>query len=307
MEKIKYSFLVANYNKEKAIKKCLNQLLKQTIDNYEIIIVDDASTDKSLEIINRIKQKSDKIKFCINEVNMGIGYTRNKLLKLSSGEYIIFVDSDDYVSSDMLKYIDERNDGYDLIRFQNIVEPATATQKIIESNDDKYRFCCKERGLIDPNDVIIEWCTNPYCANALLWSYCIKKTLFTNNNIIFPKLSFHEDFAVVPLLISYATKLLVINDILYHYLQYDNSTTKLKNMKRNYEEKLNFYSNKYYQYKIATMNIINKLDASLLRDDIKKELKLRLLMRLDKRYIKYTNILMEEHGGKYEEGCLFEK
>lgn len=308
MEKIKYSFLVANYNKGKNIEKCLKQLLVQNVTNFEIVVIDDCSTDDSVEVINKIKSNSSKINLHINEVNRGIGFTRNELLKLSKGEYIIFVDSDDYVVPNMLDYIEKKNNkNFDLIRYQNVVEPATENQTLIEKDKDKYRFCCSEKGIINPNEIIIEWCTNPYCANALLWSYCIKKSLFEKNNIKFPNLTFHEDFAVVPLLLSHSNEILVIEDVLYHYLQYDKSITKLKNQKMNFNEKKRFYSNKYSQYKLATMNIINGLNSSFLKDDVKSEMKTNLLMRLEKRYEKYTNILREEFGGKYEESCLFER
>jgi len=99
MGKNKISVIVAVYNTEKYIERCLNSLVNQTYDNLEIIVVDDCSTDNSKKIINKYKNNK-KIKILFNKKNSGAGYSRNVALKIASGEYIGFIDSDDYVQSD---------------------------------------------------------------------------------------------------------------------------------------------------------------------------------------------------------------
>ena len=104
---IKYSFIVPCYNGEKYIVKCLDSILKQTSNNYEVIVINDGSTDNSINIIN--KYKNDKKIVIINQDNMGLSLARNNGINKAKGEYLIFVDCDDYIQNDFLKTIDKKS------------------------------------------------------------------------------------------------------------------------------------------------------------------------------------------------------
>ena len=93
---IKYSFVVPVYNTSKYLKKCLDSLVKQTFKDFEVIIVNDGSTDKSKDIILKYESKYGSI-IEINHDNQGLSMARNNGVKKASGKYIIFIDSDDYV------------------------------------------------------------------------------------------------------------------------------------------------------------------------------------------------------------------
>jgi glycosyltransferase involved in cell wall biosynthesis len=93
------SVIVPVYNSEKYLETCLNSLEKQTLDSIEFIVIDDGSTDKSYEIMQKYAKKDKRFKIYSKE-NEGVGKTRNLGIKLAKGEYIGFVDSDDYVSND---------------------------------------------------------------------------------------------------------------------------------------------------------------------------------------------------------------
>lgn len=95
------SIIIPNYNKEKYLEKCINSVLNQSYSNYEIIIIDDGSTDNSLNIINKFKNK--KIKLIKFDKNMGIANARNVGIKSANGKMICFLDSDDYWDKDKLK------------------------------------------------------------------------------------------------------------------------------------------------------------------------------------------------------------
>lgn len=97
---VKISILVAVYNAEKYLSKCLSSLLSQTLQDIEIICVDDASTDSSLTILNAYAAKDERIKVVHLPQNAGIAKARNAGLSISTGEYIAFVDSDDWLSED---------------------------------------------------------------------------------------------------------------------------------------------------------------------------------------------------------------
>lgn len=100
---VKVSIIVPVYNVEKYLKKCLNSLVNQTLDDIEIIVVNDESPDNSQRIIDEFEKKyPSKIK-TITKKNGGQGSARNEGLKVATGEYIGYVDSDDYISNTMFE------------------------------------------------------------------------------------------------------------------------------------------------------------------------------------------------------------
>ena len=101
----KISIVVAVYNAEKTLKKCVDSLLNQTYNNIEIILVNDCSNDNSLDICNEYSKANDNVKVISNERNSGVSDTRNNGIDNSTGEYICFVDSDDYVESNYIEVL----------------------------------------------------------------------------------------------------------------------------------------------------------------------------------------------------------
>ena len=99
------SFVVAAYNTEKYIERCLRSIEQQDIDDYEIIVVDDCSKDSTYEVITRFSEKNTHVKLYQNEVNCGAGYTKNKAVSLCHGRYICFVDSDDWLVEGAIKQV----------------------------------------------------------------------------------------------------------------------------------------------------------------------------------------------------------
>ena len=92
------SVIIPVYNVEKYLSQCLDSVINQTYKNLEIICVDDSSTDNSLEILKEYAQKDTRIKIIKNEKNLGLGLTRNEGVKVAKGEYIHFLDSDDWMN-----------------------------------------------------------------------------------------------------------------------------------------------------------------------------------------------------------------
>lgn len=99
---MKISVIVTNYNYEKWLRRCVRSLINQNFDDYEIIIVDDCSTDNSRNILLEY-QDVDKIKLIFNEYNVGVGCSSTIAAKKALGKYIVRVDADDYVHNDFLK------------------------------------------------------------------------------------------------------------------------------------------------------------------------------------------------------------
>jgi len=99
---MKISVIVTNYNYEKWLRRCIRSLVNQSFDNYEIIIIDDCSTDNSRNILLEY-QDVDKIKLVFNKSNVGVGCSSTIGAKKAVGKYIVRVDADDYVHNDILK------------------------------------------------------------------------------------------------------------------------------------------------------------------------------------------------------------
>lgn len=113
-KKIKVSIIVPIYNSEKYLSKCIDSIIKQKYKNIEILLIDDGSNDKSYEICKEYLKKDKRIKV-FSQKNSGPSSARNLGLDKASGEYIIFVDSDDYIESDFISTMMKQNDNYDVI------------------------------------------------------------------------------------------------------------------------------------------------------------------------------------------------
>lgn len=111
MAQPKVSIIVPVYNVEKYIRRCIDSLKNQTLEDIEIILVDDSSTDSSLEICKKAAEEDSRIKV-IHKVNEGAGLARNAALEIAEGEYIGFADSDDYIDKEMYKTLYEKAEQY---------------------------------------------------------------------------------------------------------------------------------------------------------------------------------------------------
>ena len=126
----KVSIIVPVYNEEEYVSTCLLSLINQTLDDIEIILIDDNSTDNSLNILLDYAKKYPNIKVYHNEKNIGQGASRNRGLSLATGEYIGFVDSDDYIRNTMYE------DMYKAVLNNNY--PEVVTTEIMFVKDDSY-------------------------------------------------------------------------------------------------------------------------------------------------------------------------
>ncbi|OTQ72989.1 glycosyltransferase [Gilliamella sp. N-G2] len=216
------SIIVSVYNTEKYLIKCLDSLINQTFKNIEIICVNDGSTDGSLKILEKYQKIDNRIKI-ISKINGGVSSARNIGIGQAKGEYITFVDSDDFIESDTYeKAIDQFNKPeVDLVYFSTnlIVE-----NKLSRIQDERY-FEHKYKGFIKlSNDVMTKM---DVCA----WNKVYKLSIIRQYNILFPEGLRHEDN---PFFWSYGLlcdEVCFINDKFYNYLIRDGSIMSYK--KRN--------------------------------------------------------------------------
>ena len=206
--KNKISIIVAVYNTEKYIKKCIDSLLTQTYSNIEIIIVEDCSLDNSKKILSNYK-KSKNVKIIYNETNKGLSYSRNIGLKNATGDYIGYIDSDDYVDPDF----------YEKLMASIITEDsdlAVCDMKIVYENDgtEFINRACVSSLINDIN--IINNGLSATCCNKLFKRNLIEKYPFEVGKI-------NEDVAVVLPIVCEANKISYVRDSYYYYVQRNNS------------------------------------------------------------------------------------
>lgn len=209
---IKYSFIVPVYNTEKFLKKCLDSLVNQTYKDFEIIVVNDGSTDKSSNIISKYQKKYKNI-IVIDKENEGLSMARNRGVQKSSGKYIIFVDSDDYVSNKLLEEVDKKIDDSDILRFQIATEDEEYT-KINEYHEEGFESMCGY-------DAFKYLSSYHFVEPA--WCYVIRRDYYIENKFSFKKDVYHEDFGLILHVIYKARKVKSIDFIGYYYIQRNGS------------------------------------------------------------------------------------
>ena len=287
----KVSVIVPIYNVEKYLEKCLDSLVNQTLKDIEIILVNDGSTDNSGQIAKKYANKyKDKIIYLEKE-NGGLSDARNYGLEYVKGDYISFVDSDDYISknlySELVKYMEK---DYDMIKF-GILTVDLKNNKIIENKSQQFENKTGEEAfdILYKTDKMTE----------VAWGYLYKASFWKENNFKYSINMYHEDFGLTPLVILKAKKVASTNILGYYYVQSDKSITRnsdeKKKLKMSYDL-LKFYDQmlleieKYEIGKKAIENIkiyytncilleIKNISSKIERQKYIKEIKKRKMIK----------------------------
>ena len=275
----KVSVIIPVYNVEKYITKCLDSLVNQTLSDIEIIVVNDGTPDNSQIIIDEyVKNYPDKVISIVKE-NGGQGSARNIGLEKATGEYIGYVDSDDYVELNMYEelYDKAKENDSDIVICGNNIVYENNYNKIAEINyDNKY------------NDF-----ENAFFGKMAVWNKLYKKKMLINNNIKFKEKVWYEDFAFTLKTLVNAKNIDFLDKTLYNYLWREGSTMNNNNVKRNLEildafDDIRNYLisndllNKYYSY--LEFNAINHIYIStvvrVINADVSKDLKKEVIDKL---------------------------
>lgn len=220
----KISVIVAIYNVENFLNKCIDSIIKQSYNNIEIILVNDGSTDNSKEICDKWAEKDNRIKI-INKLNGGLSDARNMGIEKSSGEYICFIDGDDYIDKDMIFKM------FKAIR-ENEAEISICNRyHVFENGNTFIKFEQKEKEIIMTSEEAIFQMNSFKSFDMSACTKMFKRELF--EDIEFPKGKISEDFYVMYKLFDKADKIVSISDPLYFYYQRNGSITK--NKKFNYD------------------------------------------------------------------------
>lgn len=207
----KISVIVPVYNAQKTIEKCIKSILVQTYSNLEIIVVNDGSKDKTGEICEEIAKCDSRIKYYYKE-NTGVSMTRNFGLEKATGDYISFIDSDDFLEKNMYEnMIKEINNADILICNCFIINDNKKINNDIEIKNNSYETL--EKMIKDISDKEINRYVNPP------WNKLIKRHIIVSNNILFDsKISLGEDLLFNLTCMKDAKEIKTIDKRLYNYV-----------------------------------------------------------------------------------------
>lgn len=226
----KISVIMPIYNSKSYMKKSVDSVLNQSLKEIELICVNDCSKDNSLKELKRLQKKDSRIKILNNTNNVGPGESRNKGILSSKGEFILFVDSDDWLELDACEKLYQ-------IAVTEKAEVFYIRPKIVHGNKivlDKRLF---KKGDVKNREKVFKKNLRRKVAWAP-WSKMIKRDLLIKNKIFFPKIHIAEDMVFSVKVLEFAKNISECGEYLYNYLIREGSLMSYKNSERRIENYL---------------------------------------------------------------------
>ena len=272
----KFSIIIPVYNVEKYIKRTLESVFTQSEKDFEVILVNDGCTDKSIEIAKKFDVN------IIESKHVGVSEARNIGVKHAKGKYLIFLDSDDYWNKDLLKEISKslKNDP-DVVRFQ--AQTVTDDGEIVKYQEDVFYNLTGEEAF----SKIVKFHFVESC-----WLYVYLKEYYQREKFEFKRDTIHEDFGLVPLTIIKAKKVNSINYIGYNYYRRNGSimnTPDYNWTKRKVKDFFDHY--KYLRKEIFKTDI----DSTIFKSYIANSMIMKICELKGDDYKKYKKQLQKEH------------
>ncbi len=244
MDNIKVSVIVPVYNSEEYIGSTLDSIINQDFSSFEIIVIDDGSTDNSLEIIKEKLSKSTVSHKVIHQENSGVSCARNRGIEEAIGEYLVFVDSDDYVTGNHLSELYNGETDFSMIQFvkkqgDNLSTPYHFSKRLISCDD----FIRKELNMEMPFN---------------FWQLMYRASIVKDNNIRFnPEFIYGEDIEFALKSLSYGRDVSISNEVTYYYIQHADSAINTSDYRR--FEVVNIFENLAEFYRSQGKNELSDL------------------------------------------------
>ncbi len=221
------SIVVAAYNVEDFIEKCVLSCFNQDIlkDRYEILVVNDGSSDNTFQKLQRLSLSIDNLKI-VNQQNGGLGAVRNTGLKEAIGDYLWFIDGDDYIHENCIEILIDniKKDKLDVL-FLNY---AIVNEAHLVVNPSANQIDLK-KNILSGGEFYNEFYSKSYS-----WLYVFKKSLLIDNNILFKERINMQDSEIMPKIMFYANRISYLNLVAYYYYQQENSFTNSTNGQKRY-------------------------------------------------------------------------
>ncbi|MEI0607953.1 glycosyltransferase family 2 protein [Brachyspira pulli] len=263
---IKVSVIIPVYNVEKYLEKCLDSVINQTLKEIEIICIDDCSSDSSYSILERYSHKDSRIVVLKNEINKGSGRTRNIGINIAKGEYIAFIDSDDFVDSKYLELLYHTGNKFDadLINTESIY--FCNENDSIEELDLNNNFSFKEGVRNMDTSSLLNKLRKSTLEYTLGWYACCKiwkLSFLLKNKLEFLNINNSEDFYFLFMALAHNPTTAYNGSAKYYYVQRESSLSKkgakestLDNARNNLPILINYYNGCPNHYKLNIINFI---------------------------------------------------
>ena len=206
---MRFSIIIPVYNVEEYIEKCLQSVENQTFGDYEVIVVDDETPDNSMQIVQRFSDAAPEKYHVIHQKNKGLGGARNTGAAAAQGEYLVFIDSDDYIHPDMLQVLDQRlqEDHSDMLMF-NFTEVTTSGEILDEAR------ICQEDTVCRSEEERMPILLCPPAA----WNKVYLRSFYQSSGVTFPEKTIYEDI-VTRILVAKAQSVQLCTKSFYYYVQ----------------------------------------------------------------------------------------
>ncbi|MEF9892038.1 MAG: glycosyltransferase family 2 protein [Anaerorhabdus sp.] len=257
---------VAVYNAEKYLKKCLQSIVNQTYENIEILLVNDGSVDNSLLICNSFADSDKRIKV-IDKDNGGLSSSRNKVLELMTGSYLMFVDCDDWIELNMIDYLHRK-------MCENQLDMAICSGFDHYENTDEVKIVKRKGDIIfDRNQAICDFYSNQnYMFDAIQCKLYKKESI---QDVVFKMNRTTDDTLTTPMIINNCIRLGYFDVPLYHYLIRDGSMTRTTYNSHTIDKVLAYYDNIELissKYPSAFEDLIAKMYSAIITNELKLEI-----------------------------------
>jgi len=290
----KISIIVPVYNAEKHLKRCIDSILSQTFTDFECILVNDCSTDSTSIICDEYAQKDRRIKIINNVISNGSSISRKIGFENSSGEYIQFIDADDWIESNMLEklYSTAITGNYDMLCcdwYNHNLNNEIIYKKMPSVSND---FISNIKNII-----------LLFGLKGAVWNKLIKRTVYENIN--FPKEGYFEDKYIITQALYFSKSIMYLNMAFYHYVSNIDSWVhdKKRRIKRyngmviNFSKIINFLKEKNgndlneFEPELNNMQLlIKKRNPKLLKNIIKRVIRLIIPIKVWRICLKKTFI-----------------
>lgn len=216
------SVLIPAYNAEKTINRCIDSILCQTYQNIEVIIVNDGSTDNTLAVLSNYAKKDGRILIC-SQSNKGVSAARNACLKNANGDYILYVDADDWIEPNMIQRMLELINDADIAFCES--DHAKIVEQVEQVNNIKIEYWNQRQQMRE--------FMKHERMTGMLWNKLIRRSI-TNSVWFNEKTGYGEDAEFLWKILKHSGEMVVTNEVLYHHVLEDTSISHLSFSEKKY-------------------------------------------------------------------------
>ena len=230
METYKFSVIVPVYNVTPYLDRCVQSLLSQEYGAYEVILIDDGSTDGSGDMCD-VYAAGNKFVRTFHTENGGLSAARNLGIEKAKGEYLLFVDSDDCVDENMCRTLEQRlchYEGVDLVSFDALGEDG-------DSCEHMRRILTDQTDVSEGREYLLQGYKKRN-VNVQVWMYAFRKDFLDSEHLRFKEGILHEDVEFMPRVLLKARRVLSVPDVLYHYKIRKGSISTSSDKRKNIED-----------------------------------------------------------------------